>query len=59
MLAWASPEFADGALDYWRTLVDTPEPVTDTVREVTGNPARPFTQWAHDHADDLRPLTVG
>jgi uncharacterized protein YbjT (DUF2867 family) len=58
MLAWASPEFADGALDYWRMLVDTPEPVTDTVREVTGHPARTFAQWAEDHADDLRPLPV-
>jgi uncharacterized protein YbjT (DUF2867 family) len=58
MLAWASPEFADGALDYWRMLVDTPEPVIDTVRELTGHPARTFARWAQDHADDLRPLPV-
>jgi uncharacterized protein YbjT (DUF2867 family) len=55
MLAWASPEFADGALDYWRGLVDTPEPVTDTVPRLTGHPARTFAEWAHDHADVLRP----
>jgi hypothetical protein len=39
-------------------LVDTPEPVIDTVRELTGHPARTFARWAQDHADDLRPLPV-
>ncbi|GAA3297215.1 hypothetical protein GCM10020218_082120 [Dactylosporangium vinaceum] len=55
MLAWATPEFADAALDYWASLVDTPEPVADGVREVTGHPARSFAQWAADHAADFRP----
>ncbi|WP_438486537.1 SDR family oxidoreductase [Streptomyces sp. S186] len=34
--------------------VDTPAfPVTDTVERVTGHPARPFTQWAREHAGDF------
>lgn len=57
MLAWADEEFADAALAYWRSLVDTPEPVMSTVEELTGHPARTFTQWAQDHADDFRLLT--
>lgn len=56
MLTWADESFADAALAYWRSLVDSPEPVTTTVEELTGRPARTFTQWAHDHADDFRPL---
>jgi uncharacterized protein YbjT (DUF2867 family) len=58
MLSWAEPEFADAALAYWASLVATPEAVTDTVRELTGSPARPFARWARDHAADFRPLPV-
>ena len=50
----ASPELADAALAYWRTLVSEPEPVTSTVREITGSSARPFRRWAIDHADAFR-----
>jgi uncharacterized protein YbjT (DUF2867 family) len=56
MLAWGDEAFVDGALAYWRGLVDSPEPVTTTVAELTGRPARTFTRWAQDHADDFRPL---
>lgn len=55
MLAWGDEAFVDSALAYWRSLVDTPEPVLGTVEEVTGHPARTFTQWARDHAGDFRP----
>jgi uncharacterized protein YbjT (DUF2867 family)/ketosteroid isomerase-like protein len=55
-MTWADEAYVDAALDYWRTLVDDPEPVFPTVEEVTGHPARTFAQWAHDHADDFRPL---
>lgn len=48
-------DFAAGALAYWATLVETPEPVTRTVEEVTGKQARTFEQWAHDHVADFRP----
>jgi uncharacterized protein YbjT (DUF2867 family) len=47
------PAFTDGALDYWASLVDRPEPVTDDVQRVTGVPARTFRQWAADHANDF------
>jgi uncharacterized protein YbjT (DUF2867 family) len=52
--AWGNPAFADGALSYWATLIAEPEPVTRTVQEVTGSPARTFRQWAMDHAGDFR-----
>ncbi|OHV35997.1 MULTISPECIES: NAD(P)H-binding protein [Pseudofrankia] len=58
MLTWADADFADTALSYWASLVDTPEPVTRTVEELTGAPARTFEQWAGDHAGDLRPTSV-
>lgn len=56
MLTWGTAAFVDSALAYWKSLVDTPEPVIDTVEELTGRPARTFTQWARDHVDDFRPL---
>ncbi|GAA4172084.1 NAD(P)H-binding protein [Phytohabitans flavus] len=55
MLAWADADFADGALAYWASLVDSPERVTGTVAELTGRPARTFAEWAADHAGDFRP----
>ncbi|MCA1655962.1 MAG: nuclear transport factor 2 family protein, partial [Pseudonocardiaceae bacterium] len=55
VLEWADPEYADSALTYWASLVDTPEPVTRTVEEVTGTPARTFEQWARDHVADFAP----
>jgi uncharacterized protein YbjT (DUF2867 family) len=50
-LAGVVPETA---LDTWASFVETPEIVTSTVEEVTGEPARPFAQWARDHRDDFR-----
>lgn len=50
---WA-PDFVEGGLAYWATLVDTPETVTKTVEEVTGKPARSFAEWARDHAAAFR-----
>jgi uncharacterized protein YbjT (DUF2867 family)/ketosteroid isomerase-like protein len=47
--------FADHALAYWASLVGHPEPVTRTVEEITGTPARTFRGWARDHAGDFRP----
>jgi uncharacterized protein YbjT (DUF2867 family) len=45
---------ADGALNAWARLEREPEPVTSTVEEVTGAPARTFAEWARDHAEDFR-----
>ncbi|MGH8933549.1 MAG: SDR family oxidoreductase [Egibacteraceae bacterium] len=54
LAAWGDASFVDYALDSWATLVTTPEPVTTTVQDVTGRPARTFGQWATDHAGDFR-----
>ncbi|WP_442934596.1 hypothetical protein [Micromonospora sp. CPCC 205739] len=35
-------------------FVDHPEPVTDTVERITGHPARPYAEWAADHAPAFR-----
>jgi uncharacterized protein YbjT (DUF2867 family) len=53
------PGFVDGAFRYWSTLITNPEPVTHTVEEVTGTPARTFREWARDHADAFRPQATG
>lgn len=50
---WGDAAFVDGALTYWASLVDHPEPVTDTVERITGHPARTFRQWAQDHAEEF------
>src|SRR3954451_18798951 len=42
------------ALDTWASFVETPEVVTSTVEDVTGEPARAFGEWARDHAQDFR-----
>ncbi|MFJ8470545.1 NAD(P)H-binding protein [Kitasatospora sp. NPDC094011] len=44
------PALADGALDFIHARIAAPEPVTTTVQDVTGRPARPFRAWAADHA---------
>jgi len=46
----SSPELADAALAYWARLVTEGEPVTHTVEELTGTPARTFLEWAIEHA---------
>lgn len=51
---WGDAGFVDAALAHWASLVGRGEPVTDTVERVTGHPARPFREWAADHADDFR-----
>jgi uncharacterized protein YbjT (DUF2867 family)/ketosteroid isomerase-like protein len=56
--AWGDPAFVDSALATWRRLTEEPEPVTRTVEEVTGVPARTFRQWAHDHRSDFMPLST-
>ncbi|MER5646058.1 NAD(P)H-binding protein [Streptosporangium sp. NPDC002524] len=48
------PAVAEEMVDAYAQMVTSPEPVTSTVRELTGRPATPFRQWAADHADDFR-----
>ena len=42
------------ALDVWAGFVTEPEVVTTAVAAITGQPARPFRDWAVEHADDFR-----
>jgi uncharacterized protein YbjT (DUF2867 family) len=53
--SWGDPAFVDSALATWRRLTTEPEPVSRTVEDVTGVPARTFRQWAHDHRSDFMP----
>lgn len=52
--AFGDTSFADHALEAWARFVEQPELVTSTVERITGAPARPFREWASDHADDFR-----
>jgi len=45
---------ADGMLAAWARMTTDPEPVTDTVRAITGRPAHTFADWAHEHAAQFR-----
>lgn len=54
LTAWGNAAFVDAALAGWSQMVAHPEPVTHTVEEITGAPARPFRDWARDHAEDFR-----
>ncbi|WP_327675078.1 hypothetical protein [Kitasatospora sp. NBC_00458] len=48
------PAVADGALDFVAARIGDPEPVTTTVRDVTGAPARTLGAWAAEHAGLFR-----
>lgn len=56
--AWGDPAFADSALATWARLVTEPEPVTQTVEQVTTVAASTFQQWAGEHISDFRPPSV-
>lgn len=45
--------YADALLNWWESNDGRPVPVTRTVEELTGSPARPFAHWAADHAADF------
>jgi len=49
------PPIADMLLDAYAAGVGRPAPVTSTVLDVTGAPARSFRDWARDHAADFAP----
>jgi uncharacterized protein YbjT (DUF2867 family) len=51
---FGNADFARSALDTWAGFVTEPEVVTTTVAEITGEPARPFRDWAAERADDFR-----
>ncbi len=45
LTAWGEHSIVDDALDSWARLMTEPGPVTSTVEEVTGTPARTFRDW--------------
>lgn len=47
--------FADALLSYWAANDGRPAPLTRTVEELTGHPARTFATWAADHAKAFHP----
>ncbi|MFB6838217.1 NAD(P)H-binding protein [Streptomyces sp. NPDC056361] len=47
--------FANALLSYWASHDGRPVPLTRTVEELTGHPARPFATWVADHAEAFRP----
>jgi uncharacterized protein YbjT (DUF2867 family) len=46
-------EIVEARIRRLAALVGHPAPVTDTVREITGRPARSFAAWAADHAQNF------
>lgn len=46
-------DFVDPLLDTHERMVGEPVPLTSTVEDVTGHPARTFLQWSQDHAADF------
>jgi uncharacterized protein YbjT (DUF2867 family) len=54
MSTYMPAHFADGLLDYWASTDGSPTPLTRTVEELTGHPARTFAEWAKDNADAFR-----
>lgn len=46
--------FAEALLNFWESNDGKPVPLTATVEEVTGHPARSFEVWATDHAADFK-----
>jgi uncharacterized protein YbjT (DUF2867 family) len=55
LLDFWDESYLDAAFRYWASLVEAPEPVTRTVEELTGVPARTFRAWVADHIGDFRP----
>lgn len=51
---FGNADLAHTALEVWAGFVTKPEVVTTTVAAITGQPARPFRDWAAEHADDFR-----
>lgn len=47
--------FADALLAHWAAHDGRPGPLTHTVEQLTGHPARPFATWVADHAEAFRP----
>lgn len=53
MLPGSPPEIAKAALDGYAQLIKHPGPITSTVADLTGRPARTFRDWVADRAADF------
>ncbi|WJV47986.1 SDR family oxidoreductase [Streptomyces flavofungini] len=53
MADYIPARYADALLNWWESNDGKPVPLTSTVEELTGHPARPFTTWATDHVADF------
>jgi uncharacterized protein YbjT (DUF2867 family) len=55
-------ELVTSASGAWAQMLAAPEPITSTVEDVTGVPARTYRQWVTDHVEafqnDLSPTTT-
>ena len=51
----ADPTLADSSVAYWASLIDSPEPVTTTVADLTGRPPLTFADWTREHAEEFLP----
>jgi uncharacterized protein YbjT (DUF2867 family) len=49
---WPAP-IVEARIRRLARLTEHQDPTTDTVRELTGRPARTFAEWAADHASDF------
>jgi uncharacterized protein YbjT (DUF2867 family) len=54
LVAGADPLLAETSVTYWKSLVDNPEPVTNTVPTLLNRPALTYSQWAEEHAGNFR-----
>jgi uncharacterized protein YbjT (DUF2867 family) len=52
------PQIVDMLLGFWASTLDIPSPVTQTVAKITGSPARPFHDWAMEHASEFERQAV-
>ncbi|MFF1282060.1 NAD(P)H-binding protein [Streptomyces sp. NPDC058299] len=48
------PQMLERLLRTFAETVGVPPEITGTVEQLTGTPARPFDEWARDHAGDFR-----
>ncbi|WP_262422582.1 hypothetical protein [Brevundimonas denitrificans] len=47
-------ELAEYIMESWQEFIDKPEPVTSSVRMLTGRDPRSFESWVLDHAHEFR-----
>jgi uncharacterized protein YbjT (DUF2867 family) len=54
---WLPEPVLAALLDGARASVGVPAPLTNTVRRITGHPARTFGEWADAHHDEFAPMS--